>query len=365
MTFNGWLQIAIYCALIMLFVKPFGGFMYRVFDGERGRPSPLSSGRSSARSIGAAASTRARNSTGSAMRCDAGSFSIAGFVTLYALQRLRGCAAVQSAGQGAVEQTCRFNTAVSFVTNTNWQAYGGETTMSYLTQMAGLTVHNFVSRRDRHRARDRADPRLRAARGEDDRQFLGRSDALHAVHPAAAVDRRRAGADRFAGMPQNLGAYTEASTLEGAKQLIAQGPVASQIAIKQLGTNGGGFFNVNSAHPFENPNALTNLIEMWAIICDQRRARPIRFGRMVRRPAPGLGDLRRRWASCSWSASASAIGRKPRQSGVRAVQCRSDRERLAARRQHGGQGGPLRHRQLGALGDRDHRRVLRRGQLHA
>ena len=125
--------------------------------------------------------------------------------------------------------------------------------------MAGLTVHNFVS------AATGIALAIALIRGfarrsaQTHRQFLGRSDPLHALHPAAALDRRRRWFFVWQGMPQNLSAYTEATTLEGAKQIIAQGPVASQEVIKMLGTNGGGFFNANSAHPFENPNALTNL----------------------------------------------------------------------------------------------------------
>ena len=166
------------------------------------------------------------------------------------------------------------------------------------------------------------------------------------------------------GMPQNLGAYTEATTLEGAKQVIAQGPVASQIAIKQLGTNGGGFFNVNSAHPFENPSAITNFIEMWAILVISA-ALTYTFGKMVR-------DTRQGWALFAVMGvlflGGLAIAYWAEASGNPAFQSarhRQQRLRAAGRRQHGRQGGALRHRQLDDLGDRDHRRLERLGQLHA
>jgi K+-transporting ATPase ATPase A chain len=206
-------------------------------------------------------------------------FSIAGFVTLYALQRFQDVLPFNPQGMSAVEQTSSFNTAVSFVTNTNWQGYGGETTMSYLTQMAGLTVHNFVS------AATGIALALALIRGFARRsaQTVGNfwvdltRATLYVLLPLSIVV---ALVLVWQGMPQNLGAYTEATTVEGVKQVLAQGPVASQIAIKQLGTNGGGFFNVNSAHPFENPNAITNLVEMWAILVISA-ALTYTFGRMV------------------------------------------------------------------------------------
>jgi K+-transporting ATPase ATPase A chain len=191
------------------------------------------------------------------------------------------------AGQSAVEQTSAFNTAVSFITNTNWQGYGGETTMSYLTQMAGLTTQNFVSAA----AGIAIAIALVRAFARRSAQTIGNfwvdltRCTLYILLPLAIVV---ALALIACGMPQNLGAYTEATTLEGAKQVLAQGPVASQIAIKQLGTNGGGFFNVNSSHPFENPSALSNLIEMWAILAISA-ALTYTFGRMV-------GSQRQGWA---------------------------------------------------------------------
>lgn len=176
-------------------------------------------------------------------------FSMAGFVTLYALQRLQGVLPLNPQGQAAVEQSLAFNTSVSFVTNTNWQSYVPETTMGYLTQMAGLTVHNFVSA-----ATDIA-LAIALIRGFARRsaQSIGNfwvdltRCVLYILLPISIVV---ALFFVWQGMPQNLAAYTSATTLERAKQVIAQGPVASQQVVKMLGTNGGDFFNANSAHPF-------------------------------------------------------------------------------------------------------------------
>jgi K+-transporting ATPase ATPase A chain len=214
-------------------------------------------------------------------------FSLAGFLSLYALMRLQALLPFNPAGQSAVEQGLAFNTAMSFDTNTNWQSYVPETTMSYLVQMAGLTVHNFVS----------------AATGIALAMALVRGFARRSANSVGNfwVDLTRCTLYVLLpisivatlvlvglGVPQNLSAYTEATTLEGAKQVIAQGPVASQEVIKMLGTNGGGFFNANSAHPFENPSALTNLIEMVLIFAIGAALTNV-FGRMV-------GDERQGWA---------------------------------------------------------------------
>jgi K+-transporting ATPase ATPase A chain len=180
-----------------------------------------------------------------------------------------------------------FNTAISFVSNTNWQSYVPETTMSYLTQMMGLTMHNFVS------AATGVALAVALVRGFARRsaKTVGNFWAdlvrctLYVLLPISVV------VGLFfvwQGMPQNLHAYVDATTLEGAKQTIAQGPVASQEVIKMLGTNGGGFFNANSAHPYENPNALTNLVEM-ILIFSIGAALTNMFGRMV-------GDERQGWA---------------------------------------------------------------------
>ena len=214
-------------------------------------------------------------------------FSLVGFASLYALMRLQAMLPFNPAGQSTVEEGLAFNTAMSFDTNTNWQSYVPETTMSYLVQMAGLTVHNFVS------AATGIALAIALIRGFARRSAKGIGNfwvdltrcTLYVLLPISIV------VGLFfvwQGMPQNLGAYTEATTLEGAKQVIAQGPVASQEVIKMLGTNGGGFFNTNSAHPFENPNAITNFVQIVLIFSIGAALTNV-FGRMV-------GDQRQGWA---------------------------------------------------------------------
>src|SRR4030081_1860340 len=214
-------------------------------------------------------------------------FSLVGFASIYALMRFQAMLPFNPAGQSAVEEGLAFNTAMSFNTNTNWESYVPETTMSYLVQMAGLTVHNFVS------AATGIALAVALIRGFTRRSAKGIGNfwvdltrcTLYVLLPISIV------VGLFfvwQGMPQNLGAYTEVTTLEGAKQVIAQGPVASQEVIKMLGTNGGGFFNTNSAHPFENPNAITNFVQIVLIFSIGAALTNV-FGRMV-------GDQRQGWA---------------------------------------------------------------------
>jgi K+-transporting ATPase ATPase A chain len=235
-TLNGWVQIAIYCILIIAFVKPFGIYMAHVFAGEHTLLSPMLRPLERALHRVRGIDEKSEQSWVSyAMSVLA--LSVAGFVLLYILQRLQGLLPINPAGQSAVEPSSAFNTAVSFMTNTNWQSYGGETTMSYLTQMAGLTVQNFVS------AAAGIAVAIAVVRGFARRsaQTVGNfwvdltRCTLYVLLPLSIIVALTLIA---CGVPQNLGAYTDATTLEGARQVIAQGPVASQIAIKQLGTNG-------------------------------------------------------------------------------------------------------------------------------
>jgi potassium-transporting ATPase potassium-binding subunit len=286
MTVNGWLQIALYSLIVVLLTKPLGGYMTKVFAGERTFLSPVL--RPIERVIywccGVDESHEQHWVTyGVAMLF----FSAAGFLVLYALMRLQALLPFNPADQTAVDPALAFNTSVSFVTNTNWQSYVPETTMSYLTQMAGLTVHNFVS------AATGIALAIALIRGFARRsaQTVGNfwvdmtRCTLYILLPIAIVV---ALFFVWQGMPQNLNAYTEATTLEGAKQVIAQGPVASQEVIKMLGTNGGGFFNANSSHPYENPNALTDLVQL-VLIFSLGAALTNVFGRMV-------GSQRQGWA---------------------------------------------------------------------
>src|SRR6267378_2585050 len=282
MTANGWIQIAIFVAIVIALARPLGGYMTAVFEGRVGFLRPVE------RVFYALCGVDERQEQhwltyGFGMLL----FHAIGFVTLYGLMRLQNHLPFNPQGQDAVATDLAFNTAVSFDTNTNWQSYTPETTMSYLSQMAGLTVHNFVS------AAVGIVLAVALIRG-----FARRSAktignfwvdmtrcVLYILLPLSIIGALLL---CWQGVPQNLGAYTEATTLEGAKQVIAQGPVASQEIIKELGTNGGGFFNTNSAHPFENPTPLSNLIQI-VLIFSIGAALTNMFGRMV-------GDQRQGWA---------------------------------------------------------------------
>jgi K+-transporting ATPase ATPase A chain len=286
MTLNGWIQIAIYCAIIVALVKPLGWYMTRVFNGERTFLSPI------LRPVEAGlywlgGVDEKREQTWLTYTVAMLLFHVAGFLILYGLLRLQGFLPFNPQGMTAVPEYLSFNTAISFITNTNWQNYGGESTLSYLVQMLGLTHQNFLS----------------AATGIVLAVVLirGFSRASSKTIGNFWVDITRCTlyillpiCIPFAlflvwqGMPQTLGAYVDATTLEGAKQTIAVGPVASQVAIKMLGTNGGGFFNANAAHPFENPTALSNLFQIVSIFAIGAALTNV-FGRMV-------GDQRQGWA---------------------------------------------------------------------
>jgi potassium-transporting ATPase potassium-binding subunit len=286
MTINGWIQIAIFSAIVVALVKPLGGYMTRVFNGERTLLSPVL--HPIERGLYALSGVDGRQEQhwltyAVAMLL----FNAAGFVLLFVLQRLQGVLPFNPMGFGAVTPDSSFNTAVSFVTNTNWQGYGGESTMGYLVQMAGLTVQNFVSAATGIaiamaliRGFSRASARTVGNFWAD----LTRG-TLYILLPICVI---YALVLVFQGVPQTLSSYVNATTLEGAEQSIAVGPVASQLAIKMIGTNGGGFFNANSAHPFENPDAITNLLQMVSIFAIGAALTNV-FGRMV-------GDERQGWA---------------------------------------------------------------------
>jgi K+-transporting ATPase ATPase A chain len=213
-------------------------------------------------------------------------FSLAGTLFMYALMRLQGHLPFNPDGMSAVEPSVALNAAVSFVTNTNWQSYGGETTMSYLTQMLGMTTQNFISpavgmaiavaliRAFRRSSHDGI--------GNFWRDMI--RSILYVLVPLSIV---LALTLVLLGTPQTLQGAAEATTIEGATQSIARGPVASQVAIKQLGTNGGGFFNMNSAHPLENPSPFSNLLQTWSLVMIAF-AFPLLFGRMIKRAREGL-----------------------------------------------------------------------------
>src|SRR5216684_4247183 len=286
MTITGWIQIALFGVIVIFITRPFGGYMTRVFAGERTFLSPVL--RPVERAVYWCCGVDEKEEQhwltyAVAMLL----FSVVGFLILYALQRLQWYLPFNPQEQTGVEPSSAFNTSVSFVTNTNWQSYVPETTMGYLVQMAGLTVHNFVS------AATGIALALALIRGFSRREAKAIGNfwvdltrcTLYILLPLSIVI---ALIFIWQGMPQNLGAYVDATTLEGAKQTIAQGPVASQEAIKILGTNGGGFLNANSAHPYENPTALTNLIQLLSIFSIGAALTNV-LGRMV-------NDERQGWA---------------------------------------------------------------------
>ena len=293
MTVNGWIQIAIFFALIVACAKPLGTLIANVMEGRRNFLSPVFGPVETLiyRLCGVRTDAKGQPEEQHWTRYAGAllAFSVTSAVLLYAIQRLQLWLPFNPQGfsQNNVSPDLAFNTAVSFTTNTNWQSYVPETTISYFVQMAGLTVHNFLS----------------AAAGLAIAVALVRGFARHSLQTIGNFWADLTRATLYVLLPisilaalvlcsqgviQNLHPYTAVTTLEGAKQTIAQGPVASQEAIKMLGTNGGGFFNANSAHPFENPTPFTNMFQMFLIFLIPG-ALTYTFGKMVR-------DTRQGWA---------------------------------------------------------------------
>ena len=241
------------------------------------------------------------------------------------------------------------NTASSFVTNTNWQYYGGEYTMSYLSQMAGLAVQNFISAAVGMAV---LAAMIRGfARRETDRprKLLGRPLPHDRLHPAADLASSRRPFFIWQGVPETFSGHAVAHTVQGHTQSIGRGPVASQIAIKQLGTNGGGFYNSNSAVPFENPNGFTNFVEMLFILLIGS-AEVFMFGKMVRATRQGWAILSVMFILMIAGVVIAAPAEQHGSPVLRDVRREPRRVEHLARRQHGGQGDPLRDRQHGPLG---------------
>ncbi|KJZ31737.1 hypothetical protein TW83_07235 [Paracoccus sp. S4493] len=280
------LVFALYGAVTVGLAWLLAGHMHRVFTGRRVWSSPLIAPVEWA-FLSAAGVTAGRGQTWSGYAMAVLVFNLAGFLLLYAILRLQGMLPWNPQGIGPMAPDLAFNTAISFVTNTNWQAYSGEVQLSYLSQMVGLTVQNFVSAAT-GMAVAVAIVRGFAAKG-DGRLGNFWVDATRAVlYILLPLSILAAVVLIWQGVPQSLSAYVRATTLEGAGQVIAQGPAAAQIAIKQLGTNGGGFFGVNSAHPLENPTILSNMIQSVYLLLISV-AFCFLFGRMV-------GDRRQGWA---------------------------------------------------------------------
>jgi K+-transporting ATPase ATPase A chain len=288
MSANGWLQILIYSLVILVVTKPLGIYMFRVFEEDQ-QPLPRFFGPIEHALYRLCGVNPKEQQKWTEYTLALLLFSTLTMLVTYAIERLQHVLPLNLQQLGPVPADLAFGTAASFTTNTNWQAYGGETTMSYLTQMAGLAWHNYIS------AAAGIGVMLVIARGLTYRLQPGDTPTLGNFW----VDLIRATVYLFLplciplalvlvsqGLLQNFSPYVELTTLEGAKQTLAMGPAASQIAIKQLGTNGGGFFNVNSAHPFENANALTNFIEMAAILAIPA-AQTYMYGRMARNQRQG------------------------------------------------------------------------------
>jgi K+-transporting ATPase ATPase A chain len=263
MTLNGWLQILVFLLAVFLATPVLGSFMARVFSGQRTWLDPVARPveRLIYRATGVDQTHGMRWTEYAACVL---LFSGVSMLVLYAMQRLQGRLPWNPQGFGAVAADLAFNTAASFTTNTNWQSYSGESTMSYFTQMAGLAYHNFVS------AAAGIAVAIAFIRGIAQREQASIGNfwvdmvraTLFVLLPVAMVGALVLVSQ---GVVQNLKPYDTVRTVEGATQVIAQGPAASQEVIKQFGTNGGGFFNANSAHPFENPTPLTNFLSMFAI----------------------------------------------------------------------------------------------------
>ena len=282
MTLIGWSQIALFCAIIIALTRPLGLALARLYGEGQAPLSALERGTYRLMGIDwRADQSWVRYATAMLV------FKLAGFLLAYGLLRVQTELPLNPDGQSAIALDLAYNTAISFLTNTNWQSYGGESTVSYLVQMMALTVQNFAS------AAAGIAMAVAVIRGFSRRSAAGIGNfwvdvtriTLYGLIPLSIV---------FAlvliwqGVPQTLGGHIEVTTLEGASQSIVIGPVASQEAIKMLGTNGGGFFNANSAHPFENPTALTNMMQIISIFALGAALTNL-FGRMVK-------DERQGWA---------------------------------------------------------------------
>jgi K+-transporting ATPase ATPase A chain len=279
MTAIGWAQILIFFGVIVALTRPLGAFMYRALE-VGGLPGE-------GLLFKLCGIDPKKEQTWREYTVAVLVFSALGMLVTYAIERLQGALPFNPQGFGAVEPALAFNTAASFTTNTNWQSYSGESTMSYLTQMAGLAWHNFTS------AAAGIGIALALSRGITRRSgnTLGNfwADLVRCtVYVLLPISVAVGLVLVSQGVIQTLSGYQTVTTLEGVKQVIPMGPVASQEVIKELGTNGGGFFNANSAHPFENPTPFTNFLEM-VLIFALPAGLTYTYGRMAK-------DTREGWA---------------------------------------------------------------------
>jgi K+-transporting ATPase ATPase A chain len=283
MTINGWIQILLFAAIIFAITKPLGNYMYRVFEGDR-QPLPRLFGAIERLLYKLCGVDPKQHQDWKQYTVAMLVFSAITLLVTYGIERLQHVLPLNPQNFPPVAPDLAFNTAASFTTNTNWQSYSGESTMSYLTQMAGLAWHNFMS------AAVGIGIALALARGITYRLQAGAAKTLGnfwvdlvraTVYVLIPLSIPVALLLVSQGVIQNFSSYVEMTTLEGVKQTLAMGPVASQEIIKELGTNGGGFFNANSAHPFESPTPLTNFIELL-LIFSIPAAITYTYGRMAR-----------------------------------------------------------------------------------
>ncbi len=292
MTLVGWIQIVAFAAVILALTRPLGAFLYRVYEGGT-QPLPRVLGPLERGFYRLCGVDPRQEQSWVTYAFSLLAFSALSLLVTYAIERLQHLLPLNPQKFPAVPADLAFNTAVSFTTNTNWQAYSGESTMSYLTQMAGLAWHNFTS------AAAGMAVAIALARGLTRRLAPGATKTLgnfwvdlwrsilYVLLPLSVIAALVLVGQ---GVIQNLDGYREVTTLEGGKQVVALGPVASQEAIKELGTNGGGFFNVNSAHPFENPTPLTNFLQLVLIFAIPA-ALTYTYGRMARSQRQGWAIL--------------------------------------------------------------------------
>jgi potassium-transporting ATPase potassium-binding subunit len=283
MTINGWIQILLFAAIIFAITKPLGNYMYRVFEGDR-QPLPRLFGAIERLLYKLCGVDPKQHQDWKQYTLAMLVFSAITLLVTYGIERLQHVLPLNPQNFPPVAPDLAFNTAASFTTNTNWQSYSGESTMSYFTQMAGLVWHNFMS------AAVGIGIALALARGITYRLQVGAAKTLGnfwvdlvraTVYVLIPLSIPIALLLVSQGVIQNFSSYVEMTTLEGVKQTLAMGPVASQEVIKELGTNGGGFFNANSAHPFESPTPLTNFIELL-LIFSIPAATTYTYGRMAR-----------------------------------------------------------------------------------
>jgi potassium-transporting ATPase potassium-binding subunit len=292
MTLVGWIQVLVFALVILALTRPLGAYLYRVFEGDR-QPLPRLFGPVERGLLRLSGVDQRREQTWLEYAFALLAFSAVSLLVTYGIERLQHLLPLNPQHFPAVAPDLAINTAVSFTTNTNWQAYSGESTMSYLTQMAGLAWHNFTS------GAAGIAVAIALARGLTRRLAPGMAKVignfwvdlwraiLYVLLPLSVAAALVLASQ---GVIQNLDGYREVSTLEGTKQLVALGPVASQEAIKELGTNGGGFFNANSAHPFENPTPFTNFLEMVLIFAIPA-ALTYTYGRMAQSQRQGWAIL--------------------------------------------------------------------------